>query len=370
MEWSWRTVMILIGLLAMVAILIDGFRRMQRSRAEALKLDVSGDFKFPEDDYNPELPGTVRVLDDSPERHSEPVDFPQSGGVHTEELDMENESNSSYATAGERVDDLAEFRYTDDDAPNSPLVPEARPVNLDEAVPVLLDVEELGAEDVIVRQESSENEQVTLATETADGRDSDESDDKELRPVDISGLENPPYMHNSQADQLDSQPVNYAGPNAEALADRPEPEVVLVIHVLAKAGEGFSGSDLLYLFNSCDLRFGEKDIFHRFEQADGNGQIQFSISQSHEPGTFHPESIESDRVRGLSFFMSLPGARRPLEAYEAMSGMAMTVARNLKGEILDGSHSALTPQTMEHERQQILDFERQQQLALKKQRNP
>ena len=62
MEWSWRTVLILIGLVAMVAILIDGFRRMRRARAEALRLDVSEDFKFPEEGYNPELPGEVRVV--------------------------------------------------------------------------------------------------------------------------------------------------------------------------------------------------------------------------------------------------------------------------------------------------------------------
>ena len=66
--------------------------------------------------------------------------------------------------------------------------------------------------------------------------------------------------------------------------------------------------------------------------------------------------------------MSLPGARKPLEAYEAMSEMALVIARNLGADVLDGTHSAMTPQTMEHERQQILDYERQQQLAAKKQR--
>jgi cell division protein ZipA len=49
-----------------------------------------------------------------------------------------------------------------------------------------------------------------------------------------------------------------------------------------------------------------------------------------------------------------------------MSEMAMAVARNLKADVLDESHSAMTPQTMEHERQQILEYERQQRLAAKK----
>ena len=63
MEWSWRTVMILIGLLGMVVILVDGFRRMKRARAEALRLDIpSGGHNLPEDDFNPELPGKARVI--------------------------------------------------------------------------------------------------------------------------------------------------------------------------------------------------------------------------------------------------------------------------------------------------------------------
>ena len=169
-------------------------------------------------------------------------------------------------------------------------------------------------------------------------------------------------------DALISQPVNYAGPNAEVLANRKDAEMVLVIHTIARDMDGFRGKDLLFLFNSCDLRYGEKDIFHRFEDADGEGCIQFSVAQMHNPGTFDPAQMADQNFSGLSFFMSLPGPKKPLEAYEAMSEMAQVVSRNLKADVLDGSHSAMTPQTMEHERQQILDYERQQRLAAKKQR--
>ena len=62
----------------------------------------------------------------------------------------------------------------------------------------------------------------------------------------------------------------------------------------------------------------------------------------------------------------MPEKRRALEAYEAISEMAMVVSRNLNADVLDESHSAMTTQTMEHERQQILEYERQQRLAAKK----
>uniref|UniRef100_UPI003B00EEC7 cell division protein ZipA C-terminal FtsZ-binding domain-containing protein n=1 Tax=Bacterioplanoides sp. TaxID=2066072 RepID=UPI003B00EEC7 len=81
----------------------------------------------------------------------------------------------------------------------------------------------------------------------------------------------------------------------------------MLLHV--QSPEGFKGSDLIYLFNSCDLRYGEKNIFHRFEEKDGEGCIQFSVSQSHEPGTFEPAKMADQTFRGLSFFMSLTGCK-------------------------------------------------------------
>ena len=41
MEWSWQTVMILIGLLGLAVIIYDGYRKMKRARAEALGLNVA-----------------------------------------------------------------------------------------------------------------------------------------------------------------------------------------------------------------------------------------------------------------------------------------------------------------------------------------
>ena len=526
MEWSWRTVLILIGLLAMVAILIDGFRRMRRARAEALRLDVSHDYRFPDDSHNPELPGGARVVNhaaatrNSNDRNSdrqnveqddlhsaqhdaqrpqqssqqhddddallgfrsaqqrtaeqerarhnaqEPVFTELEGNFSTEEepvipweddlgparvvksavvvkpaakapvaesLPDNDDADSSIATrssttaddaedhtvagssAEQRTEQRAEqraenadmqlghsqeihanaaqarseHRVEDLDIPPSPLIPKARPVNLDEKFPVLLDVEELGDDDIkpqIDAQAADEKTPASTAgnaqntagnaegpaenTDTPSKPELAESDGKQSTHIDDLAEINDPHLE-QEVDKLPSdlplQPVNFAGANAERLASRGIPELVLEIHAIARDPLGFSGKDILFLFNSCDLRFGEKDIFHRFEQADGEGCIQFSVAQSYEPGIFVPAAMAQQHFRGLSFFMSLPGAKNPREAYEAMSEMALVVARKLHADVYDGARSALTPQTMEHDRQQIMDFERRQRLALKKQ---
>ncbi len=476
MEWSWRTVLILIGLLVMVAILIDGFRRMRRARAEALRLDVSHDFRFPDDGHNPELPGGVRVVnkaagqsavqdadeDDAllgfrpaqqraveQERPRQPAQEPVftelEGNFSTEEEpvipweddlgparvvksavvvkpvakppvaeslpehsdaeentvaeesaennaagDMSAEKSPEYAGVqlghnqkihASAAQARAAHPVEDLDIPPSPLIPKARPVNLDEQFPVLLDVEELGDDD-IKPQIEDDSAGTTLAHDSGPAEEiihaADQSTAKTSEPAaedDLPALEDPEHIDDPHLEQeveklpseLPLQPVNFAGANAESLASRGIPELVLEIHAIARDPAGFSGKDVLFLFNSCDLRFGEKDIFHRFEQADGEGCIQFSVAQSYEPGIFAPAAMAQQHFRGLSFFMSLPGAKKPLEAYEAMSEMALVVARKLRADVYDGARSALTPQTMEHDRQQIMDFERRQRLALKKQ---
>ncbi|MAE33711.1 MAG: hypothetical protein CMH97_00375 [Oceanospirillaceae bacterium] len=438
MEWSWRTVLILIGLLAIAAIMIDGFRRMKRARAEALRLDIQpGMDELDDEDYNPELPGSVRVVsnaavDDRPLENGTASTASVTAAAAAEAPVAERREPSfgdSDKADAPQTDDLKIGSALADSEDESPLdepsqvssqpaqpaapprvdiIPTVKPVDLNEKVPVLLDVEELGDErsfeegivsparvisseisqpevkadrapttaDVMPEayQETGAQEQVATPDTSDSGSPESSSADSDDKAY-YTELEDPEHIDDPHLDEevenmpeetVISQPVNYAGANAEVLASRPDPELVLVIHTIAREEGGFNGSDLLFLFNSCDLRYGEKDIFHRFEEADGQGRIQFSVAQVRNPGTFDPSHMADQSFIGLSFFMSLPGAKRPLEAYEAMSEMAMVVSRNLNADVLDESHSAMTTQTMEHERQQILEYERQQRLAAKK----
>lgn len=446
MEWSWRTVLILIALVVIAAILVDGFRRMRRARAEALRLDVSHDFKFPEGDHNPELPGGgFRVVGQQRNAVAEPAkektrpivsqqeprfaaeafggdEFlsparteSKSAGVPAAETSGAEAENTDEVSAEPLLEDMPALSTADEqddifqpaaeedeeplipwqddvgaarvisreeaehhkagpvaekvqdlEIPRSPLIPKARPVNLDEAVPVLLDVEELGAEEADPVYEDAADDAIAEAMAEDASAIDDRAEEMNGEETDVVD----PHLEQEVDDipaGLVSQPVNFAGPGAESLDSRPVPELVLEIHCVAHDHDGFSGKDVLFLFNSCDLRFGEKKIFHRFEQPDGEGCIQFSVAQSFEPGTFEPAAMAQQHFRGLSFFMSMPGAKRPLEAYEAMSEMALLIARKLRADLYDGARSALTPQTIEHDRQQIMDFERRQKLASKKQ---
>ena len=137
-------------------------------------------------------------------------------------------------------------------------------------------------------------------------------------------------------------------------------EEVLIINLIAKKGETFAGSDLFTLFMSGKLHFGEMNIFHRYIQPNGSGDILFSVANGVEPGTFNLKTMEHDSTTALSFFMGLPGPEgsEPMQVFQIMVAAVYLIAGELGGVLKDERHSVLTQQTLEHYRQRISDFER------------
>ena len=465
----------------MLAILVDGFRRMRRARQEALKIDVQGNFKFPEEDFASELPnGGARVIDDQ-QSHDELLDeavafknqlddlpslsalddidnnraelIPDDGHNIMVEPSQPPATGSRFAaddfqntesTETTEATEATEKKERDD---NNALINEwdgaktdsfaakerspsqanrkghfshnAQPLNLDEHVPLLMDVEELGEEPLPVTDNVS-HEALDVAALTAktsaafDQKDSDDhigsnnsadlaldmndsladsrldaqidvsidavstdavstnavsTDANPAKPETAHTVEQPIDDGRQQAADMLTQaayaPVKKPGANAEILANRATANLVLITHVVPHDEEGFCGEDILYLVNNCDLRHGEKDIFHRFEQEHGEGRVQFSMANSFNPGTFDPEKLMHERIHGLSLFMSLPGPEKAMDAFEAMSEMASVIARNLGGDVHDETHSIMALQTIEHNRQQVRDYVRKQKLANK-----
>lgn len=465
MELNLRTVLVILGGIVMLGILIDGFRRMRRARQEALKLDVKEDFKFPEDGFSSELPnGGARVIgegatealyegadhfrdqlnslpsmsaleeSDMKTEQDSAHDIQQrldEEGIYAGEPDFQHESYEHSDSASEqdakpvktevRNPNDREFESNYGNPPaetgataelqedaDEPLVPTSKPLNLDEQVPLLMDVEELGRE--IEPQLNAVESRASLSSENdhyekeekhnITNSDSLDGEHIELGLDDIKGIEasvNEISCLIPAAEKLENEiletaasitdytkdkdgrqqsedmiaqaayaPIKKPGINAESLATRPLPSLVIVTHVVPHDENGFCGEDILYLVNSCDLRHGEKDIFHRFENEDGEGRVQFSMANSFNPGTFNPDTLLHERIYGISLFMSLPGPEKAMDAFEAMTEMASVIARNLGGDVHDETHSIMALQTIEHNRQQVRDFVRKQKLTDKK----
>lgn len=142
-------------------------------------------------------------------------------------------------------------------------------------------------------------------------------------------------------------------------SDKPVEDLeVFMLNVVARSPAGFKGEDILHILLACDLRYGEMSFFHRHEQEKGRGAIQFSVANMVKPGVFDIDNMSDITTSGLVFFLTLPGPEDMMKAYDYMLETAQAVARNLGGDVLDESRSALTKQSLEHTRSRITDLER------------
>lgn len=164
----------------------------------------------------------------------------------------------------------------------------------------------------------------------------------------------------SEDDELDGEEDQDSAARQASHVERE----ILVMHVKAKAADGFNGSDLLQILLACDMRYGDKDILHRHEKAEGKGCLQFSVANMLEPGTFNLEDINSFRTPGVTFFMTLPGPEDALQAFECMVETANCLVKNLNALLLDEDHSTASLQVINHYRARVKQFNQKMNSAL------
>ncbi len=174
-----------------------------------------------------------------------------------------------------------------------------------------------------------------------------------------------PEAKTQKATQLKERPVAHKPllTETQERSQFSDASELLIIHVKSKTPEGFAGSTLLHIALACGMQVGEMQVFHRFNQMSSGAKIQFSMMSSVNPGTFDIDNIDDLYVPGVSFIMALPAPGISQECFTMMLETAKVIVKNLNGELRDENRSVMTPQTIEHYRQRIQEFERRRQIA-------
>lgn len=231
-------------------------------------------------------------------------------------------------------------------------------IDLDKPIPIAFDFSDSVSEERDVEESIAEAGRV--ADKTADQLPLSAPAPHAVREPEI---EMPPVMQSGSAKKEIVREAAKSPVTHDLFADRtalektPEPDKVLIITVLADKGREIRGERLLPLVKACGMQFGDMDIFHRFEDGLSQGAVQFSMADAVNPGVFDIEHIEKTVTRGLTFFMSMEEPRDIMNAFECMLATAETVAKHMGAELLDENRSVLRPQTKEHYRQRIRDYE-------------
>ena len=158
-------------------------------------------------------------------------------------------------------------------------------------------------------------------------------------------------------------------PETQSKPRRGGEEKLVVINLVAPAEEErFAGPELVHALEAAGMHFGEHEIFHRSLDTHTNPRVLFSVANILEPGWFDLERIAEFNTPGIAFFMRLPGPYDGLATFEQMLATARAVAERLGGHLLDGRRCDLTHQSIEHIREDLIEYRRRAHLAARQAR--
>ena len=136
----------------------------------------------------------------------------------------------------------------------------------------------------------------------------------------------------------------------------PPPDKILSLFLQARDNHRISGVDLLDAALKSGMVFGDRDIFHRVTDEDGD--IVFSMANLTKPGYFDKQAWNTLETIGVTMFMTLPGPMAALDAWDAMLATSRRIAELLQADLLDNTQSTFTRRREGQIREELREYER------------
>ncbi len=141
------------------------------------------------------------------------------------------------------------------------------------------------------------------------------------------------------------------------LADVPRPDMIVTLFLQARDNHYITGVQLLDISLKSGLVFGEQGIFHRLNEEDLDPV--FSMANLTNPGTFDKAAWNTLETKGVTMFMTLPGPKNALDAWDSMLATSRRLAELLHADLLDDELNVFTRQRSLQIKEELREYERQ-----------
>ncbi|KAA8734347.1 cell division protein ZipA [Acinetobacter qingfengensis] len=135
----------------------------------------------------------------------------------------------------------------------------------------------------------------------------------------------------------------------------------VALYLYPNPARALSGERALRMLLKYGLRYGEMSCFHRYQDPEHSSPLMFSVLRINEEGAptgFDLETLLSEEVKGLAFFLALPNANA-VEGFDMMISLSGLMARDMEGTIYDEQSLELTPQLRDHWRHFVIEYKPQ-----------
>lgn len=128
----------------------------------------------------------------------------------------------------------------------------------------------------------------------------------------------------------------------------------IMMFLLAKANRQMAGYELLQAVLAAGLRYGEGNLFHRHQHANGQGPILCSLAAATDEGTFDLQNIGAFSVRGLCLYMH-PSGNPGIDAerFDIMLDTAKILSEDLDAHLLDDRRKSLSDASTQRYHQRL-----------------
>jgi len=132
---------------------------------------------------------------------------------------------------------------------------------------------------------------------------------------------------------------------------------LIVLQLNAFSGKPYMGYELHQALLSSGLRFGEMNIFHRYDDS-GKGNVLFSLAAATPSGAFAIEDMGAFKCGGLLIFMRLDAKQKKLmSSFDLMLDTARQLTEELGGEIYDDLQQSINAEVIKRLREKICTIE-------------